>query len=62
MYFEEFVLGAKTQIEPAVIEKEDMLPLPKSTTIFIFTQTKSMPRQPFLDQLIAPEVMSFMPV
>ena len=29
MYFEEFELGSKTQIEPAVINKDDMIDFAK---------------------------------
>ncbi len=62
MYFEEFVLGSKKQIEPAIIHKGDMLDFAnKYDTIPLHTD-EEYAKSTIFGKLIAPGVMSFMSV
>ncbi len=60
MYFEEFELGAKLQIEPAVIDEGDMIDFAKKyDNIPLHTDTEYA-KNTIFGKLIAPGVMSFM--
>ncbi len=62
MYFEEFVLGSETQIEPAAINKEDMIDFAKKYDNIPLHTDEEYAKSTFFGQLIAPGVMSFMSV
>ena len=62
MYFEEFTLGSKTQIEPAVIEKDDMVAFAKKYDNIPLHTDEEYAKATIFGQLIAPGVMSFMSV
>lgn len=62
MYFEEFVLGSKTQIEPAVINKEDMIDFAKKYDNIPLHTDENYAKSTIFGNLIAPGVMSFMSV
>ncbi len=62
MYFEEFVLGLETSIEPTIIHKNDMLDFAnKYDTIPLHTD-EEYAKSTMFGKLIAPGVMSFMSV
>lgn len=62
MYFEEFEIGSKTEIEPVVINKTDMLDFAnKYDTIPLHTD-EEYAKSTIFGKLIAPGVMSFMSV
>ena len=62
MYFEEFELGSKMQIEPTTIDKEEMIDFAKKyDNIPLHTNEEYAKNTPF-GKLIAPGVMSFMAV
>ena len=62
MYFEEFVLGFKKQIEPATIHKNDMLDFAKKYDTIPLHTDEEYAKSTIFGQLIAPGVMSFMSV
>ena len=62
MYFEEFVLGSKTQIEPAVINKNDMVEFANKYDNIPLHTNEEYAKSTFFGKLIAPGVMSFMSV
>ena len=62
MYFEEFVLGFKTQVEPAVIHKNDMLDFAKKYDTIPLHTDEEYAKSTVFGKLIAPGVMSFMSV
>ena len=62
MYFEEFVLGSKTQIEPAVIHKKDMIDFANKYDNIPLHTDEEYAKTTFFGKLIAPGVMSFMAV
>ena len=62
MYFEEFNLGSKTAIEPAVIEKDDMIAFAKKYDNLPLHTDEEYAKTTLFGQLIAPGVMSFMSV
>ena len=62
MYFEEFVLGSKTKIEPATIHKEDMVDFAKKYDPIPLHTDEEYAKTTFFGGLIAPGVMSFMSV
>lgn len=62
MYFEEFELGSKTQIEPAVINKDDMIDFAKKYDNIPLHTDEEYAKSTFFGKLIAPGVMSFMSV
>ena len=62
MYFEEFKLGSKTQIEPAVINKDDMIDFAKKYDNIPLHTDEEYAKSTFFGKLIAPGVMSFMSV
>jgi len=62
MYFEEFVLGSKTQIEPAVINKNDMIDFANKYDNIPLHNNEEYARTTIFGKLIAPGVMSFMSV
>ena len=62
MYFEEFDLGSKTQIEPAIISKDDMLDFAKKYDNIPLHTDEDYAKTTIFGQLIAPGVMSFMSV
>ena len=62
MYFEEFKLGSKTQIEPAVINKDDMVDSAKKYDNIPLHTDEEYAKSTFFGKLIAPGVMSFMSV
>lgn len=62
MFFDEFVLGFKTQIEPAVIHKNDMLDFAKKYDAIPLHTDEAYAMSTIFGQLIAPGVMSFMSV
>ena len=62
MYFEEFTLGSKTQIEPAVIDKDDMVAFAERYDNIPLHTDEEYARTTIFGQLIAPGVMSFMSV
>ena len=62
MYFEEFVLGSKTQIEKVVIEKENMIDFAKKYDFIPIHTDEEYAKSTIFGGLIAPGVMSFMSV
>ena len=62
MYFEEFELGFKTQIEPAVINKEDMISFANKYDPIPLHTDEEYAKSTIFGCLIAPGVMSFMSV
>ena len=62
MYFEEFVLGSKTEIGPAVIEKKEMLDFAKKYDNIPLHTDEEYAKTTIFGGLIAPGVMSFMSV
>lgn len=62
MYFEEFELGQKTEISPAVIEKDDMVAFAKKYDPISLHTDEEYAKNTFFGKLIAPGVMSFMSV
>ena len=62
MYFEEFKLGSKTQIEPAVINKDDMVDFARKYDNIPLHTDEEYAKSTFFGKLIAPGVMSFMSV
>ena len=62
MYFEEFVLGSKTPIEPVTIEKDDMVVFAKKYDNLPLHTDEEYAKTTIFGQLIAPGVMSFMSV
>ena len=62
MYFEEFVLGSKTQIEPAVINKNDMVEFANKYDNIPLHTNEEYAKSTFFGKIIAPGVMSFMSV
>ena len=62
MYFEEFVLGSKMQIEPAIINKDDMIDFAKKYDTIPLHTDEEYAKSTIFGQLIAPGVMSFMSV
>jgi len=62
MYFEEFELGFKTQIEPATITQKDMVGFAKKYDNIPLHTDEEYAKSTFFGQLIAPGVMSFMAV
>lgn len=62
MYFEEFELGSKTKIEPAVINKDDMIDFAKKYDHIPLHIDEEYAKSTFFGKLIAPGVMSFMSV
>ena len=62
MYFEEFELGSKTQIEAAVINKEDMINFAKRYDPIPLHTNEEYAKSTIFGGLIAPGVMSFMSV
>ena len=62
MYFEEFELGSKTQIEPAVINKDDMVDFARKYDNIPLHTDEEYAKSTFFGKLIAPGVMSFMSV
>ena len=62
MYFEEFVLGSKTNIEPVVINKEDMISFANKYDSIPLHTDEEYAKSTTFGNLIAPGVMSFMSV
>ncbi|MEE0841193.1 MAG: MaoC family dehydratase N-terminal domain-containing protein [Acutalibacteraceae bacterium] len=62
MYFEEFVLGSKTNIEPAIINKEDMISFANKYDPIPLHTDEAYAKSTIFGNLIAPGVMSFMSV
>ena len=62
MYFEEFVLGSQTKIEPAIINKDDMIDFAKKYDNIPLHTDEEYAKSTFFGKLIAPGVMSFMAV
>ncbi len=62
MYFEDFVLGSKVQLEPAVIEKDAMIDFAKKYDNIPLHTDEEYAKSTFFGKLIAPGVMSFMSV
>ncbi len=62
MYFEEFELGSKTEIEPAVINKSDMINFAKKYDNIPLHTDEKYAKSTVFKNLIAPGVMSFMSV
>ena len=62
MYFEEFMLGSKTQIKPALIDKEEMIDFAKKYDNIPLHTDEEYAKSTFFGKLIAPGVMSFMAV
>ena len=62
MYFEEFELGSKTHINPAVINKDDMIDFAKKYDNIPLHTDEKYAKSTFFGKLIAPGVMSFMSV
>ena len=62
MYFEEFVIGSKTQIEPAVINKNEMIDFADKYDNIPLHTDEEYAKTTIFGQLIAPGVMSFMSV
>lgn len=62
MYFEEFVLGSKTKLEPATIHKNDMIDFAKKYDNIPLHTDEEFAKSTFFGKLIAPGVMSFMSV
>ena len=62
MYFEEFKLGAKTEIAPAVIDKADMMAFADRYDNIPLHTDEEYAKNTIFGALIAPGVMSFMSV
>ena len=62
MYFEEFILGSKTKIEPATINKKDMIDFANKYDNIPLHTNEEYAKNTVFGQLIAPGVMSFMSV
>ena len=62
MYFEEFVLGSITNIEPVIINKEDMLSFANKYDPIPLHTDEAYAQSTIFGNLIAPGVMSFMSV
>ena len=62
MYFEEFVLGSKINIEPAVINKNDMIDFANKYDNIPLHTNEEYAKSTMFKKLIAPGVMSFMSV
>ena len=62
MYFEEFKLGSKTEIAPAVIDKKDMLDFAKRYDNIPLHTDEEYAKSTVFKNLIAPGGMSFMAV
>ena len=62
MYFEEFVLGSKTKVEPATINKEDMVDFANKYDPIPLHTNEEYAKSTIFGNLIAPGVMSFMSV
>ncbi len=62
MYFEEFVLGSKTEIEPATIHKDDMIDFANKYDNIPLHTDEEYAKLSIFGGLIAPGVMSFMSV
>ena len=62
MYFEEFELGSKTNIEPAIINEKDMIDFAKKYDPIPLHTDKDYAKSTMFGNLIAPGVMSFMSV
>ena len=62
MYFEEFTLGARTRLNPAVIDKDDMIDFAKKYDSIPLHTDEEYAKGTFFGRLIAPGVMSFMSV
>lgn len=62
MYFEEFKLGSKTQIESVVINKDDMIDFAKKYDNIPLHTDEEYAKSTIFGGLIAPGVMSFMSV
>jgi len=62
MYFEEFELGAKIKIAPAVIHKDDMVDFARKYDNIPLHTDEEYAKNTFFGKLIAPGVMSFMAV
>ena len=62
MYFEEFVLGSITSIEPVIINKEDMLSFANKYDPIPLHTDEEYAKSTIFGSLIAPGVMSFMSV
>ena len=62
MYFEEFELGSKTQIEPASINKDDMIDFANKYDPIPLHTNEEYAKSTIFGGLIAPGVMSFMSV
>ena len=62
MHFEEFVLGSTTNIEPVIINKEDMLSFANKYDPIPLHTDEEYAKSTIFGSLIAPGVMSFMSV
>ena len=62
MYFEEFEIGFKTQIVPAIINKEDMVSFANKYDPIPLHTDEEYAKSTIFGNLIAPGVMSFMSV
>ena len=62
MYFEEFEIGSKTQIESAVINKDDMIDFANKYDPIPLHTNEEYAKSTIFGGLIAPGVMSFMSV
>ena len=62
MYFEEFKLGSKTLIEPAVINKDEMIDFARKYDNIPLHTDEEYAKSTIFGKLIAPGVMSFMTV
>ena len=59
MYFDDFVLGAKTEIAPAVIDKGEMIDFAKKYDNIPLHTDEEYAKTTHFGKLIAPGVMSF---
>lgn len=62
MYFEDFELGFRTQIEPATIHKKDMVDFANKYDNIPLHTDEEYAKSTIFGKLIAPGVMSFMAV
>ena len=62
MFFDDFELGNKIQIEPAVIDKDEMIDFAKKYDNIPLHTDEEYAKSTFFGKLIAPGVMSFMAV
>ena len=62
MYFEEFILGSKTEIEAATISKRDMINFANKYDNIPLHTDEEYAKNTIFGKLIAPGVMSFMSV